>query len=93
MPCDDLEEWGGRETQEEKNIYIYIINAHSHCCRAETNTHYRAIVLQFKIKYPNNSNNKAFITNHYVMMIIFGNVVKRRDMKEITLNFKTEDPQ
>ena len=39
--------------------------------------------LQFKIKYPNNSNNKTFITNHYIMMIIFGNGVKRRDMKEI----------
>ena len=27
------------------------------------------------------------------MMKVFGNVVKRRDMKEITLNFQTEDPQ
>ena len=91
MLCDDLEGWGGRlKTQDSMSI---IINAHSRCCRAESNTHYRAIILQFKIKYPNNSNNKTFITNHYVMMKVFGNVVKRRDMKETTLNFQTEDPQ
>jgi len=38
---------GGREAQAGGDICI--LTADTHCCMAETNTHYKAIVLQLKI--------------------------------------------
>ena len=53
--CDDLGRgmgvWGGREAHEGGDICIHL--AESCCCAAETNTTYRAIILQLKKKERN----------------------------------------
>ena len=50
MLCDDLEGWdggaGGEKAQEGGSVCTHI--AGSCCCTAETNTHCKAIILQFK---------------------------------------------
>ena len=51
MLCDDLEGWdgsrGGREVQEGGDMCILM--ADSHCCMAETNKQWKAIIFQLKI--------------------------------------------
>ena len=50
MLCDDPKggmKGGGRGAQEEADICI--LTADLHCCTAETNTIFKAIILQLKI--------------------------------------------
>ena len=51
MLCDELEGWGGKgEREAQEGGDTCILTADSHCCMEETNTHWKAIILQLKIK-------------------------------------------
>ena len=53
--------WAGREAQEGENTYVLM--ADSCCCTAETNTTFKAIILQLKNK----------LKNYFVQGILLGN--------------------